>query len=161
MGMVTIYLAKSEQDFPELRDKIVRLNNVWFNKHWEDYDFTLRKNSNILERIDETKYIYPDKIESKFNPGTVVTIYDLSTGAKTALNIANNNEMIFNLAECGRNALDEICKLENGNGILYGFYSVTRELKMQVKLVSTTGKTKVVTTGREMNNTLYKYYMEE
>ena len=47
--------------------------------------------------------------------GTTLNIDKLSTGCKTALNIMYNPDKIFDIRECGDNALDVIYALPDGN----------------------------------------------
>lgn len=53
-------------------------------------------------------------ISSRFN-GTVLNIDKLSTSCKTVLNILYNPDKVFDICECGDNALDVIYSLPHGN----------------------------------------------
>ena len=53
-------------------------------------------------------------IKSRFG-GEVLNIDKLSTGCKTLLNIFYNPDIIFDIRECGENALDLIYALPEGN----------------------------------------------
>ena len=104
--MITIYKKK-----PRGRE-IVALNDIYFNKTTvEKLD---DKANAIIDKIDQSKIISKYTVSSKFN-GTVLNIDKLSTGCKTALNIMYNPDVIFDICECGDNALDVIYSLPLGN----------------------------------------------
>ena len=52
-------------------------------------------------------------IKSRFD-GTALNVDKLSTGCKTALNVLYNPDKIFNIYECGDNALDVIYAFDEG-----------------------------------------------
>lgn len=54
--MVTIYLRKDESDFVELKDRIVIVNDAWFNLNWTKYDFSSDESKRIIRNIDNTEY---------------------------------------------------------------------------------------------------------
>ena len=53
-------------------------------------------------------------ISSKFDGG-VLNIDKLSTGCKTVLNVLYNPDKIFDIRECGDNAIDVLYGLQTGN----------------------------------------------
>ncbi len=106
--MIKIYKRKGIPDSMELID----INDQYFNKYTAD---KLDENaSEIIEKIDKSKMIDKYSISSRFD-GTKLNIDKLSTGCKTVLNIMYNNEKVFNVAECGENALSVIYALKHGN----------------------------------------------
>lgn len=106
--MITVYKEKPSKNGIEL----VTLNDIYFNKYTvEQLD---DKAAEIIEKIDSSKMLSKYTISSRFN-GTVLNIDKLSTGCKTALNIMYNPDKIFDICECGDNALDVIYALPQGN----------------------------------------------
>ena len=92
--------------------EIVTGNDVFFNKHTSlMLDGTAGK---IIEKIDDSVMVDQFRIRSGFD-GAVLNIDKLSTGCKTALNIVYNKDKVFDIRECGDNALDVIYHLEEGN----------------------------------------------
>ena len=59
----------------------------------------------IIKPIDNFVYLGNNKIETPYG---VCSIYELSTGSKTVINVMRNPDLVFNLDSCGRNALDII-----------------------------------------------------
>lgn len=106
--MITVYKEKPSKNGMEQ----VTLNDIYFNKYTvEQLD---DKAAAIIEKIDSSKMLSKYTISSRFN-GTVLNIDKLSTGCKTALNIMYNPDKIFDICECGDNALDVIYALPQGN----------------------------------------------
>ena len=86
--MITIYKKKAIKNM-----ELVALNDVYFNKYTSDM-------------LDEKA---ADIIKKMLN------IDKLSTGCKTVLNIMYNPDKVFDICECGDNALDVIYSLPEGN----------------------------------------------
>ena len=106
--MITIYKKSA---IPK-NIEIVVLNDIFFNKYTvEKLD---ERAVEIVEKIDRSKMLNKYMIYSRFN-GTALNIDKLSTGCKTALNIMYNPDKIFDICECGDNALDVIYSLSQGN----------------------------------------------
>ena len=106
--MITVYKKKPTRNGPEL----ITLNDIYFNKNTvEKLD---DRASEIIAKIDQSKMLSKYTISSKFN-GTVLNIDKLSTGCKTTLNIIYSPDKIFDICECGDNALDIIYSLPQGN----------------------------------------------
>ncbi|SDB58005.1 protein of unknown function [Ruminococcaceae bacterium FB2012] len=106
--MITVYSLKSVPEDME----IVTLNDVFFNR------FTSEKLDNkadeMISKIDNAEMVSKFMIKSRFD-GSVLNIDKLSTGCKTVLNIMYNPEKIFDIRECGENALDAVYSLDSGN----------------------------------------------
>lgn len=106
--MITIYKKKTVPKEKEL----ILINDVYFNKYTVDLlDDRARE---IIARIDGSEMISKYNIKSKFD-GAVLNIDKLSSGCKTVLNVLYNEDKIFDIRECGENALDELYSLESGN----------------------------------------------
>ncbi len=106
--MITIYKKKPSKNGMEL----VTLNDIYFNKY--TVEMLDDKAADIIDKIDDSKMLSKYTISSRFN-GTVLNIDKLSTGYKTVLNIMYNPDKIFDICECGDNALDVIYALPLGN----------------------------------------------
>ena len=106
--MITVYRKKSVPKSKEL----IELNDVFFNK----YTVSLLDDraKEIIAKIDRSEMLSQYAIRSRFD-GTTLNIDKLSTGCKTALNIMYNPDKIFDIRECGDNALDVIYALPDGN----------------------------------------------
>jgi len=99
----------------ELKSKtldLVILNDIFFNK--VTVELLDDDAANIIESIDHSVWINKYQFKSRFD-SSVLNIDKLSTGCKTALNIMYNPDKIFNICECGDNALDVIYSLTEGN----------------------------------------------
>lgn len=106
--MITIYQKKTIPKYMQL----VTLNDIYFNKH--TVDLLDEQAAEIIRRIDHSEMLSRYTISSRFN-GTVLNIDKLSTGCKTVLNILYNPDKVFDICECGDNALDVIYSLPHGN----------------------------------------------
>lgn len=106
--MITIYKKKQ---IPKNMELIV-LNDIYFNK------FTVSliddKAAEIISKIDNSVMLSNYTISSKFD-GVVLNIDKLSTGCKTVLNVLYNPDKIFDIRECGDNAIDVLYGLQTGN----------------------------------------------
>ncbi len=106
--MITIYKIKF---IPKGMEQ-VELNDVFFNKYTSA--MIDEKANSIIRTIDGSELISKYQIKSKFD-GTILNIDKLSTGCKTALNILYNSDKVFDIRECGDNALDMIYTFDKGN----------------------------------------------
>ncbi len=105
--MITIYKKSA---IPEMED-VIRFNDLYFNKYTSDLLDGRAKD--IIKRIDQSEMLEKYAIMSRFD-GTRLNIDRLSTGCKTVLNIMYNSEKIFDICECGENALEVIYSLDTG-----------------------------------------------
>ena len=129
--MITIYMGTKGLTQEE-KDKVVTMNDEWFNLKYRNIkvDDTIR---NLIESIDECKYVGNFSIEGKFS-GTNIDMMYLSTGCKTAINCYYWPDRIFDLSECGENAIEEILKLPHGNAMFTYEVSIPYEdNKIKVK----------------------------
>ena len=69
-------------------------------------------------------------ILSKFD-GNKLSIDKLSTGCKTVLNVMYNPDKVFDIRECGDNALDVLYALENGK-VFCEYPVISAEMKSVV-----------------------------
>ena len=105
--MITIYKRPMPRGM-----KLVVLNDIFFNK--STVSLLDERAAEIIERIDRSKMLSKFTISSRFD-GMTLNIDKLSTGCKTALNIMYNPDKVFDIRECGDNALDVIYSLPRGN----------------------------------------------
>lgn len=92
--------------------ELIKLNDIFFNKYTsEKLD---EKAAKIIFEIDQSELLDKFTIKSRFDGG-VLNIDKLSTGSKTVLNVMYNPDKVFDIRECGENALDVIYNLESGN----------------------------------------------
>ncbi|MBR6221724.1 MAG: DUF4869 domain-containing protein [Clostridia bacterium] len=106
--MITVYKKKPSPNDREL----VTLNDIFFNKSTATRLDDRAKD--IIAKIDQSEMLSPYAIASRFD-GMKLNIDKLSTGCKTALNILYNPDKVFDIRECGDNALDVIYALPSGN----------------------------------------------
>ena len=106
--MITIYKKKNKPKDMEL----IVLNDIFFNKYTaERLDDRAEE---IIDKIDHSQMLDKYAISSRFD-GMKLNIDKLSTGCKTALNVLYNPDKVFDIRECGDNALDVIYALPRGN----------------------------------------------
>ena len=93
---------------------VVICNDYFFLK--ETYNLVLenKKLRDLIESIEDVKFVDNKNIISKFNR-EIVGINKLSTSCKTILNVITHPELIFNSDECGINLLDNLFKVSEGS----------------------------------------------
>ena len=106
--MITVYKKKNVPKHMEL----IALNDIFFNK----YTVSLLdgRAKEIIAAVDHSEMLSQYAIRSRFD-GMTLNIDKLSTGCKTALNVLYNPDKVFDIRECGDNALDVIYSLPAGN----------------------------------------------
>ena len=106
--MITIYQRKA---IPK-NMQLIHLNDIYFNKYTAN--ILDSRAVEIIKRIDDSIMLSKYTFNSRFD-NTALNIDKLSTGCKTALNIIYHLDRIFDICECGDNALDVIYSLPDGN----------------------------------------------
>lgn len=128
--MIKVFKKKA---FPK-NVELIKINDVFFNKYTsEKLD---EKAKDIILRIDKSVLIDKYTIGSRFD-GTKINIDKLSTGCKTTLNILYNPDKVFDISECGENALEEIYSLSEGN--VYCDYPMIAFDMYKVEAIDTKG----------------------
>ena len=119
-------------------DNVVDINDVYFDKFtFKKLDYFAAKD--IISKIDGVELTEDLKIVSKFTKG-VLDLSKLSTGCKTALNIVCNTDKIFNISECGKNALAVIYKLSVGKVYIYDLVTpLNDDISCNIKVQSKWG----------------------
>ena len=129
--MIKIYKKKAIPESLEL----IKINDQFFNKYTVEH--LDERAADIIWGIDRSKMIDKYFIESRFD-GTKLNIDKLSTGCKTALNIMYNPDKIFDILECGENALEMIYALEQGN--VYCDYPMIAFNMTEVRAIDVNGE---------------------
>ena len=106
--MITVYKKKPSSKGLEL----VVMNDIYFNQN--TVSLLDDRAKEIIRQIDHSDMLSPFSISSRFD-GMALNIDKLSTGCKTALNVLYNPDKVFDIRECGDNALDVIYSLPGGN----------------------------------------------
>ena len=118
--MITVYKSAKQIKLDNL--KYEEGNDVFFNKYTaEKLD---EKANSVIEVIDGSTMVDKFSILSKFD-GNKLSIDKLSTGCKTVLNVMYNPDKVFDIRECGDNALDVLYALEK-----------SRELGLPIQIAS-------------------------
>lgn len=108
--MLRVYIGNIDKS----SEKYCEYNDAWFDKYLDKIKF----NQNIIKIIrviDKVTYLGNQRVESKFIKDTAISVKELSSGCKTAINIINFTSNIFSVAECGDNALQVIFNFKSGN----------------------------------------------
>lgn len=103
--MITIFKKK------KIPYEVILLNDMYFNKYTVNQLDDRAKG--IVASIDDSELIDNYTMKSRFDHALLNTD-KLSSGCKTVLNILYNPDKVFDLRECGENALDLIYSLETG-----------------------------------------------
>ena len=132
--MITVYKKKLSSRTMEL----VVMNDIYFNQ----YTVSLLDDraKEIIRQIDHSDMLSPFSISSRFD-GMALIIDKLSTGCKTALNVLYNPDKVFDVRECGDNALDVIYALPEGN--IYCDYPLISFEMDEVMVYENKGKRKI------------------
>lgn len=94
-------------------DNIISMNDAYFDRYtFANLQYYVAQD--VIRRIDGVELTQDFKIVSKFTQG-LLSLDHLSTGCKTVLNIIFNQDKIFTLAECGKNALEVLYEYSTGN----------------------------------------------
>lgn len=129
--MITVYKKNSIKKPLELET----LNDVYFNKN--TVELLDERAKAIIKQINFSEMVGKYTIKSRFDK-TVLNIDRLSTGCKTVLNIIYNPQKIFDIRECGENALDVIYGLPHGN--IYCDYPLISFDMQSVEVCDKSGK---------------------
>ena len=113
---------------------MIRVNDVFFNKYTAE--MLDERAKNIIWKIDNSEMVEKYAIKSRFDGG-ILNIDKLSTGCKTVLNVMYNPEKIFDICECGENAVEIIYSLNDGR--IYCEYPMIAFDMQAVEAVDNTG----------------------
>lgn len=98
-------------------DRIVKINDAYFlaNTKLKDTEICRR----ILRVIDQAEYCSEKTFIGRDKSLGALFSDNLSTGAKTLLNISQHPEMCFDTIECGNNALTLLMGFTQGQAVLH------------------------------------------
>lgn len=108
--MMEVYLAWTKS---ENSAKVVEFNDGFFDENLLKINFDSDKIKSLISTIDHGEYIGEFKFISRIGH-VPISVTELSTGCKTAINIASFPDTIISITECGINAVEEIFKLDKG-----------------------------------------------
>ena len=97
----------------ELKYRIAFSNDSWFNANYLSKVPVTKKAIEVMLAVDSARYKSGYQVISRFDKGatSTVSMQHLSTGCKTILNCLSFPNTIFNMDECGENALIELLRL--------------------------------------------------
>jgi hypothetical protein len=114
---------------------VILLNDIYFNK------FTVERldgrAKDVVALIDGSELIDNYTMKARFD-GAVMNTDKLSSGCKTVLNIMYNTDKVFDIRECGDNALDMIYSLNDGK--VYCEYPMISFDMKEVKVFDSKGE---------------------
>lgn len=145
--MLVLYLREVEHQ---------KFNDIFFDKYMTQIDFDSETIKNIIKSIDKVNYIGNYRILSKFEKDTAISVRELSTGCKTAINIASFPNMVFSVAECGNNALQVIFNYTRGK-IYMPIFSIPREFNNKIE-VHTTNNKQVISNNIQLESILNEVF---
>ncbi len=105
--MITVYKMNG---IPKSLE-VIKLNDLYFNQNTAA--MLDEKAAVVIKKVDQSEMVSKYAIKSRFD-GMLLNIDKLSTGCKTVLNVMYNPHKVFDICECGDNALDEIYALNQG-----------------------------------------------
>lgn len=145
--MLILYLKNVEHQ---------KFNDIFFNKYMAQMNFDNEAIKKIIKAIDKVDYIGNHRVLSKFEKDTAISVRELSTGCKTAINIASFPNMVFSVAECGDNALQVIFNYTHGQ-IYMPMFSIPREFNNNIE-VHTINNKQVVSDNRQLEHILNEVF---
>ena len=92
---------------------MVRFNDAFFDTNLLKINFDSDIVQSLISTIDGGKYIGGFSFISRISK-TPVSVTELSTGCKTAINVVTFPDMVIDITGCGINAVEEIFKLDKG-----------------------------------------------
>ena len=136
-------------------DKIQYYNDAFFDLSIENRKID-EAGKKIIKRIDDVEYAGNNSFYSKFEKNIEVSITELSTGCKTALNIYYYPDVIFYIGSCGKNAKRVILSYPEGN-IFINNYFIPEDFSNAIR-VFYNGMDAVVKNNKELFLVLNKIY---
>lgn len=152
--MLKVYLGNTPK-------KIIKYNDAWFQENIEKIDFSNPNVIRAMRRIDGAKYRGNFGVTTQFSPNVAISILEISTGCKTAINICQFTNEIFTVAECGENALEEIFKLDDG-GIYVAYQAVMPKFDLGKTLeLVIDGNSRIITNYMDLRLAIKEYFRLE
>lgn len=149
--MLNIFIGNIDKN----KNKYCEYNDAWFDKYIEEVEVNdaIRK---IIKAIDNVNYAGNKRVISKYEPDVAISMKELSTGCKTAVNIAMFRNMIFSVAECGDNALQVIFNFKQGSIYIPSFI-IPRAFKNNID-ININGKICKVADNEQLETVLNSYF---
>lgn len=141
--MLKIHISKPENT--------VDINDLHFNANYEAISFN-DEIINIIKQIDDVEYIGNHYIKSKFDESVTLSVKELSSGCKAAINVKCFPAIVFNMAQCGVNALRVILNFKEGN-IHISYFVIPPEFENEIE-VEFRGQTRIIHNNEELENLL-------
>lgn len=148
--MLKIYLGEVGEN------NYCQYNDLWFDKYYKEIKFN-KPISKVMELIDGVKYIDNYRFNSKYEKDIAVSVKELSTGCKTAINVASFNK-IFSVAECGDNALQVIFTFNRGS-IYLPFFILPREFQNEIEVHMPNGEKCIINNNKQLESILDKTFI--
>ena len=133
-------------------------NDAFFDLSIENLTLS-DEGATIIKQIDGVRYAGNNRFYSKFEKGVRVSITELSTGCKTALNIEHFPNKIFYIGDCGENAKRVIFSFLEGNAFIDNYF-IPEQFNNSIKVIYNS-KNIVVHNNIELYKVLNKIYMVE
>lgn len=145
--MLTVYLTDVAH---------CKFNDVWFEKYLDKINFNNETIQRIIKQIDEVQYLGNKSIKSKFDSNVAVSVRELSTGCKTAINIFSFPDQTFSIAECGSNAINTILKFKSGK-IYIPFWILVSTFKNDI-IIDVKGNRQIIHNNKQLEIILDKRF---
>jgi len=129
-----------------------KFNDVYFDRYMRQIDFNSNNIKNIIKAIDDVEYIGDCRVKSKFESNIAISVRELSTGCKTAINVISFPQEIFTVVECGDNALQVIFNYRRGK-IFMPMFSIPREFKNEIKVYTIHGE-QIINNNKQLEEVL-------
>lgn len=149
--MLHVYLGKKPNMLHEY-------NDGWFDINMQKIDFNDSNIRKIMKDIDNVDYAGDLMFYSKYNKRLAVSLTELSTGCKTAINVYAFPDELFTLAECGDNALNIIFGFKKGK--VYVDYYIYLEGFNNSVIVRVKDKKFNVASRKELDDIISLYFEE-
>lgn len=150
--MLKIYLGNMDVH----KEKYCKYNDAWFDKYTDSIDFEQKFIQEIIMSIDHVAYIGSHRVLSKFEENLAISVRELSTGCKTAINVCSFPDRIFSVAECGDNALQTIFNCADGNIHIPAFV-IPRQFHNKIE-VNIDNEKHLIQDNTQLESVLYQYF---
>lgn len=155
--MFTLYVGNNIRTKHFNKGEYIIYNDSFFNTVTCNIDLSLY--APMIKTVDNVNYSRGNRVRAKYGiVNVMLPITFLSTGCKTILNIMTNPNKIFALCECGTRVLNEIIRLEQGQGYLTA-YANFHGKNIKVRVIDVDGKyqPQIFTTGVSLSAFLQDY----
>lgn len=148
--MLRIYIGSITKDY-------CILNDAYFDRYIDHINFNSNLVKYILYKIDGVKYLGQQRVSSKFVKGIAISAKEMSSGCKTVLNVLSFSKEIFDIGECGDNALQVLFSLKSGN-VYIPFFVIPPQFNNDIEIVINEMKKVIVHNNKDLENVLDKVF---